>query len=717
MFIKFEENRSWSLKANQPAFYSGVSSLVIALAAIAIPSVAAAQNECGAAPLGGGTVVCTPLGNPYPGGITYISPTDDLTVVLENGVIVETVAPAGSAVSVTGGGDAGVTLAGGSATALTANGAGANAVQVIAGENAQATLTGQIRATGVGADAVVVTGGNLATVTVGANTIITASDGNAIVLTSANGSTLNNAGVIGINNSGFAVAAFGGQLQINNTGTLTSDIRFTGGADVVNNTGTFVVGPNPDFGAGTDVFGNSGTVQFLGGAMAPVTRIFTGLETFNNTGGLIDLRNGIVGDVLTLPGTFSGTGASTLGLDASLSGAGVSDRLVIGGVATGSTALLVDSSGPATLNSGTILVQSGAGTQAGAFTLDGGTRNFGLIEADLVFDPAANTFALVGAPSIAVYRAAGFADAARNLWYKSADTWSAHMRSLRDGAWGSGAGSPGGGLWVQMHASRDNRENVVDANNFGLARNFDLGFKQDYFGGQAGFDFGGRAGDDGNFAFGLTGGYINSQVNFGGVTDRLSFDAFNGGGYATVNSGSLFVSVLGKYDYYRASSTSQSGQYTAKFKGDAYGAQAEVGFRLGSNTFFVEPIATIAYVRTNLNDLEVQNSVVDFRNADGFRGKLGARLGASIAGSGDNVVVLYAGGNYVHEFRDDDNIDFISGGQTIRIANGPRGDYGEGMIGINISATNMVSGFIEANGAKGSEFDAFGGRAGLRIRF
>jgi trimeric autotransporter adhesin len=717
MSIENNSNHMQFWRKSLLALRSNASAGAIALAALAIPSMAAAQNECGIAPLGGGTVTCTPGGNPYPGGVTYVSPIDDLTIVLQDGVTITTSAPVNSSLSIAGGGDAGVTMAGGSGTSITASGAGANAVRVIAGDNAQATLTGQIRATGAGADAVVVTGGNLATVTVGPNAVISASDGNGITLTSGNGSTLNNAGVIGINNSGFAVAAFGGPLRINNTGTLTSDIRFTGGADVVNNTGTFVVGPNPDFGAGADVFGNSGTVQFLGGATAPVTRIFAGLETFNNTGGLIDLRNGIVGDVLTLPGTFSGMGASTLGLDASLSGSGVSDRLVIGGAATGSTVLLVDFSGPATLNPGAVLVQAGAGTQAGAFALDGGARNFGLIEADLVFDPAVNTFTLVGTPSVAVYRAAGFGDAARNLWYKSADAWSGHMRSLRDGAWGSGAGSSGGGLWVQMHAARDNRDKVVDANSFGLARRFDLGFQQDYFGGQAGFDFGGSAGDDGNFALGVTGGYINSRVNFADVTDHLSFDAFNGGAYATVNSGSLFVSVLGKYDYYKANSTSQSGQYAAKFKGDAYGAQAEIGFRLGSDTFFVEPIGTIAYVRTNLNDLDIQNAVIDFRNADGFRGKLGARMGASIAGSGANAIVLYAGGNYVHEFRDDDNIDFISGGQTIRIANGPRGDYGEGMIGINISATNMVSGFIEANGAKGSDFDAFGGRAGLRIRF
>lgn len=717
MSIKTNRNSICFAHSKSAALCSGASALAIALTALAVPSAALAQNECGAVPAGGESVVCSPGGNPYAGGITYAAAADDVTIVLQNGVVIDTAVPVGAALSVTGSGNAGATLTGGSGTAITANSAGVNAVRVIAGNNAQATLSGQIRATGAGADAVVVTGGNTATVTIAPGTTISASSGNGIVLTSLSGSTLNNAGVIGVNNAGFAVAATGGPLRINNSGTLTSDIRFTGGADVVSNTGTFVVGPNPDFGAGADLFGNSGTVRFADGAGIPALRSFTGLETFNNTGGLIDLRNGVTGDVLTMPGTFAGTGASRIGLDASLSGTTPTDRLVIGGAATGSTTLQVDFAGPATLNAGTVLVDAGAGTQASAFTLDGGTRNFGLIEADLVFDPATNNFALVGAPGIAVYRAAGFADAARNLWYKSADTWSAHMRSLRDGAWGSGAGSAGGGLWAQMHASRDNRDSTAQVNNFGLARSFDLGFTQDYFGGQAGFDFGGGAGDDGNFAFGVTGGYISSQVNFGGVTDRLSFDAFNGGAYATVNSGSLFVSVLGKYDYYKANSTSEVGQYAAKLKGDAYGAQAEVGFRLGSKAFFVEPIATIAYVRTNLNDLGIQNAVVDFRNADGFRGKLGARLGANIAGSGANAVVLYAGGNYVHEFRDDDNIDFISGGQTVSIANRRRGDYGEGMIGVNISATNMVSGFIEANGAKGSEFDAFGGRAGLRIRF
>ena len=600
---------------------------------------------------------------------------------------------------------------------VTATGDGVSALRVTATNSAVATLNGQIAALGDNADAVIVDGGTTATVNVGANGNVVAADGNGIVLVSANGSTLNNAGVIANNASGFAVAALGGPLLIDNFGTLTSDILFTAGPDRVNNAGTFIVTPNPDFGAGADIFNNSGTVRFAVGATGPVSRSFTGLETFNNTGGLIELRNGISGDTLTLPGALAGSAGSSLGLDVDLAGNFTADRLIVGGAATGSTALLVDYTGTGGLNSGVVLVDAGAGSQAGAFTLVGGARNFGLTETDLVFDAAGNNFVLVGAPSAAVYRTASFVEGGRNLWHVSADAWSAHMRGLRDSAWASGAGGSGGRLWIQMHGALEQRDKVTSVSNFGLNRTFDVGYDQDYFGGQLGLNFGGSAGDDGNFSFGVTGGYVNSEMHFNNVIDRTSFDAFNAGVYAGVNSGSLFANVLAKYDWIKADSTSAIGLYSADFDGNAYGVKGEVGFRLGSDSFFFEPAASIAYVRTDLDDLNVQSSTIEFLDDDGLRGKVGARIGASFPSKRLNTVVLYAGGNYVHEFKGDDSVAFTNNGQTVRIDNRAMGDYGEAVLGVNVGAPEGVTGFFEANGAKGSNFDAYGARAGLRFRF
>src|SRR3954469_20284768 len=54
----------------------------------AAPSPAfAAGEQCGPAPAGPGTVHCTPAGNPYPTGIDYGPTPDDLTIVLDPGVV------------------------------------------------------------------------------------------------------------------------------------------------------------------------------------------------------------------------------------------------------------------------------------------------------------------------------------------------------------------------------------------------------------------------------------------------------------------------------------------------------------------------------------------------------------------------------------------------------------------------------------------------------
>src|SRR3954452_7363720 len=54
----------------------------------AAPSPAwAAGEQCGPAPVGPGTVTCTPAGNPYATGIDYGPTPDDLTLVLDPGVV------------------------------------------------------------------------------------------------------------------------------------------------------------------------------------------------------------------------------------------------------------------------------------------------------------------------------------------------------------------------------------------------------------------------------------------------------------------------------------------------------------------------------------------------------------------------------------------------------------------------------------------------------
>jgi len=68
--------------AGRKALLIGTSLLVYAV----FPSAALAQQECGPPPVGGGTVTCSPSGNPYGSGISYPNEVEDLTVVLQPGV-------------------------------------------------------------------------------------------------------------------------------------------------------------------------------------------------------------------------------------------------------------------------------------------------------------------------------------------------------------------------------------------------------------------------------------------------------------------------------------------------------------------------------------------------------------------------------------------------------------------------------------------------------
>ena len=603
---------------------------------------------------------------------------------------------------------------------VTTTGNGSEAVMVDAGTGtATVNVTGALRTSGTAADALTIDGAGNAVVNLAAGATLSTVDGDFLQLNSAGTTTVNTAATIGNNASGYAILATGGPVVLNNSGSLRSDILLSGGADVVNNSGTFVVGVNPDFSAGVDTFNNSGTVSVLAGATAPVARVFTGLEAFNNSG-TIDLRNGRAGDTLTLPGTYAGANG-TLGLD--VNGA-VADQLIVGGAATGTTtiALNVFPGTEPVLNAGTILVNAGAGSAPTAFDLVGGALDAGFVRYDVVYDAPNTNFVLLAAPSDAAFRTLNYGEGVRSLWLKSADAVSAQLRERRDAQWTRGGGDTTGRFWLQIHGSKETRDSLRDFTAFGLTRQTDMGFSQDYYGGQMGLDFGGSAGERGGFAFGLTGGYLNSSQHFAGSADRVDFDVVNIGVYGSFSSGNLFFNALGKYDRYWADSRIPSAGFRAKSTGDIYGARAEVGMRFGSDTFYVEPAASLSYVKSDVDSLRPTGFTIAFNDDEGLRGRLGARVGGIVDIGGPKMSV-YGGLNYVHEFQGRDRVTFTSGGQTLTYTNRRLRDYGEATLGATIAQSEAVSGFFEANymrtfsDSRRGELDGYGARAGVRFRF
>ena len=201
-------------------------------------------------------------------------------------------------------------------------------------------------------------------------------------------------------------------LTLGANGSIVGPLAFTNGNDTFNNQGTFALPAILIFGAGTDVLNNSGTLTAFNG-----TSTITTLETFNNVGGLIDMRDGAADDAVVLSGNFVGSGASRLGVDFNNT---TSDRLVIGGAASGTTTINANFVGSGLLNVPGVLVVDGSTAGPAAFALGTvGGNTSPLVDYNLA-QVGADYF-ITAAPNASAFDPVAIASLAPTLWYQSAD--------------------------------------------------------------------------------------------------------------------------------------------------------------------------------------------------------------------------------------------------------------------------------------------------------
>ncbi|WP_260600301.1 autotransporter outer membrane beta-barrel domain-containing protein [Sphingomonas endolithica] len=627
---------------------------------------------------------------------------------------------------------------------ITTTGASSDGINVGTTSGDQTIIAGPVIVSGPGSNGIVATSPGCSNIGITARDDITSAQGTAILASSACAVTVTTlpgatvtgrtAGIDVTSGTGATItigdavsSATGPAIDVDGalanvtitaSGSVAGYLDLTDSNDTLTNNGTFDAGANSDFGGGNDTFVNNGRFFARRNFTTAGAVTLTGLESFVNNG-MLDMRNGITGDTLTIPGSFTGAGNSTLGVDVAITPNGATaDRLVVGGAATGSTgiALAQLQATPSILVNNLVVVDAGAGSSPTAFTLSGGVSG-GLVRYNLAYDAAANNYALFGTPDTAAYQLAGVAGGAREIFYRTSDAVSNHMQSLRDSRGGGTDDTPqrASALWGQMFGSTDRRTSRSTTSVFGQSQTVILNNDQDFFGGQIGYDFGSVTGRDG-FVIGVTGGYANSTLRYRNTGDRLGYQAVNGGAYASINAGRFFLNGLGKYEHYWIDAVTPSAGIRRKLDGNSYGGRAEAGLRLGSASAFLEPAASIEYVHTDIDALNVSSATLGFDGSEGLRGKAGARLGMERS-SGANTMTFYIGGQYVHEFKGDNDTQFSSGGQTVSLRDRQLGDYGRGTLGLNINSGNRVSGFLEAFGDYSSNYKGGGGRGGLSIKF
>ena len=507
-------------------------------------------------------------------------------------------------------------------------------------------------------------------------------------------------------------------MTLNNSGTISGPLNFSAIGNVINNSGTFTTKGLNDLGVGATTFTNTGTVSILpdGVAGAQVVGLI-GPSTFNNSG-LLDARNGRAGDTLTLAGTFKATGASQVGLDVQLGGAGsLADKLVVG-VNTGATTIaLTDvSAGPGALNSGITLVQAGAGANAASFTLAGGPIEKGFIQYDLVYNSANNTYVLVGLPGAPAYETLKFTAGAQSVWHASSDAWSTHMAELRDGRWEADPVTLQAGFhpWAQVFGSSIRRGDRETYDVFNQSQQISLSYHQDFVGFETGFDLIGRKGSV-DLIGGLSAGYTHSNLRFPGADGNVDYSAPNVAGYVSALFGGAFVNVLAKYDHDELSASSELASYGRDFSGNSYGVTGEAGYRFSLGRFYAEPLGEIGYVRSDLDSFSAQGASFSPESGDSALGKLGGRVGADFRFGGGMLVAPYVGGHVVKEFDGQDAVDFSSGGYTLRFTDRRPDAFGQAEVGMDFTSWRRLSGFIQMDGDFAGHTNGLGGRLGIRL--
>ena len=697
----------------------------------------------------------------------------------DNAFAVNASSDAGGDVSVTGGtfsttgaGSVGIRANAGlgsvSVTPTTVTTTGANATGVLVTSNGVATIgVGRVAVTGLGASGIVATSATDA-VNVNVNGAgVTSAQADAMTLNgltvsvnsqagsvingqaagiraiSTNGTGVTNRGTIG-SSAGYAIDVSGGLATITNVsgGVINGRVRLTDNADVVNNAGTFNAAgvslfgagadtvsntgtwnanAGADFGAGADVFNNAGNFNVLNGAFPVGNVTFANLETFNNTG-RVSLQNGRAGDSFTLPGVFNGGAGSRLALDVNFTGATpVADRLIIGS-ATGSTGVQVNNVGGGVLTPGVVIVDGATASATSAFVLDPSNVNLDLVQYQIVYDAPSANFLLIGTPQSVVFQQVLAGEAAANLWRKTGESWSNHMASVRDGAWAGDpmAMSDGAHVWGEFHGGLEGRETDGAYTTFGVNQTVNLGYEQQYGGFQGGVDWY-RTMGSGTLALGVTGGYAGAYLDFEDSGGSIDFTGFNVGASVGYTMGGLFVNGLVKADILQGDTTFANVAQRAEFDAQAYGATLEGGYRFGGSSFFIEPVASLSYVRTELDEFDILNSTISFDDNDSLRGKLGVRGGGVWNMSSGGRVIPYAAVYAVEEFEGEDGLTFTNGGLDVPIASLAPDTYGQAQLGLGFSPwTGPLSGFtgyVQADGNFGNDMSGGGVRLGFRFKW
>jgi len=548
--------------------------------------------------------------------------------------------------------------------------------------------------------------------------------------------------------AGSLFAIYGNDTEIFNSGTITGFVGLYANNTFINQAGgVFEARLTSRFGVGNDLFRNDagGIVHTAAKAGTAEATSFVNLETFQNRG-TISTVDGGTGDVFTISNTpggknlnFSGSGGSTLAVDAFLGGPGsTADNFVVEGNVSGSTTVAVHNTnyGPGVFNStgSPVVFVTGKTPTGNEFSL-AEPIDTGFFDYDLFFTPTGSGFwSLKSFPGGGAFLLPQLVTAAQDIWHQTSSTWfdrTADLRVLLAGGAAPTAYDPGGkslgdgpngnftpAVWARGSGSWLDRDDSERTTAYGRNYTFNLDRDLDTIDFQVGIDMGTRdllsAGDV--LVFGMLGGFVHADLDYDQLARQFDFSGGQVGAYATYLKGGLFVDTLLNVHLYELDTATLG--FPSSLDANTVGLRTDTGYRFGSFSggMFIEPLATIEVTWADIDGFSLGGNTVSFDNDANVRGRLGLRAGTTTEAWTGTMMEPFVTGSLWGNLTDNNQATLVSTGTTFRFEDQLDDVWGEVSAGVhffNFSQTTAV--FAKVDVTFGDDLTGVGGKAGMRV--
>lgn len=268
-------------------------------------------------------------------------------------------------------------------------------------------------------------------------------------------------------------------------------------------------------------------------------------------------------------------------------------------------------------------------------------------------------------------------------------------------------------LWARASGSWTDRDISVMEVIGGVPLSFDTGFDQDTKSLLAGADF-----VNGDFRLGVYGGFVSSSQDFHSYDMSADYSGGTIGAYGTYTNGGLYLDAEVKADLLDVSYNSPIGN--VKTSARSIGFLTNAGYRYEMRNFYIEPNGTIAYLRTELDDVNFGGASVDFSNGESLRGGIGVKVGTSLPSRNGHRTDFALSAKVWKEFKDANEVTFTDNATLDTVTYQDRIDGVFGEVGGEVtfySDDRTFSGFVSGAVQFNDDFSTFSAGAGFRKKF